>query len=203
MNKIKGLLVLVGVALLVFFITRAVYEPERATEQVSSTVLLERIRPVLKLVTVEGDFNEIYSETIDERNKGWLGRTSPFQKSAIVRVTATMSVGYDLQGVRLEADEKTRTIRLVGPLKPGILSTEYSFHYYDIQEGIFTEFEASDISNIEMKAKAKIISSAAKSGLFVEAAKGRIQAASIMKTIAESSGWTFVDASRTGTPTKD
>ncbi len=61
MNKIKGLLVLVGVALLVFFITRAVYEPERATEQVSSTVLLERIRPVLKLVTVEGDFNEMYT----------------------------------------------------------------------------------------------------------------------------------------------
>ncbi|MBL7946511.1 MAG: DUF4230 domain-containing protein [Flavobacteriales bacterium] len=203
MNKMKGLLVLVGVALLVFFITRAVYEPDRATEQVSSTVLLERIRPVLKLVTVEGDFNEIYSETIDEKNKGWLGKTSPFQKSAIVRVTATMSVGYDLQGVRLEADERTRTIRLFGPLKPQILSTEYSFHYYDMQEGIFTEFEASDISNIETKAKAKIISSAAKSGLFIEAAKGRIEAASIMKTIAESSGWTFVDASRTGTPTKD
>ena len=48
MDKLKGLIFMVVAGLLVFFITRSVYEPEPATEQVNATVLLERVRPVLK-----------------------------------------------------------------------------------------------------------------------------------------------------------
>ncbi len=40
MNRIKGLVVLVAVGLLVYFITRQVYEPEARSETISSTVLL-------------------------------------------------------------------------------------------------------------------------------------------------------------------
>ena len=57
MSRIVRILLALGLCLLVFFITREIYRPEAATEQVDSTVLLERIRPVLKLVTVEGDFS--------------------------------------------------------------------------------------------------------------------------------------------------
>jgi hypothetical protein len=56
----QRLIILVAVALLVYFITRQVYEPEARSETISSTILLERVRPVLKLITVEGEFNEIY-----------------------------------------------------------------------------------------------------------------------------------------------
>jgi len=86
MNRIKGLLLLVGLGLLVFFITREAYRPEAATEQVSSTVLLERIRPVLKLVTVEGDFSELYTYRNAEAPMDWMKSFSPFQKKAILRV---------------------------------------------------------------------------------------------------------------------
>jgi hypothetical protein len=72
MNKVKGILLLVGVALLVFFITRSVYEPEKKTELVSSAVLLERVRPVLKLVTVEGEFSEVFSYRSAEAAFEWL-----------------------------------------------------------------------------------------------------------------------------------
>ncbi len=60
MGCIKGILLLV-VGLLVFFITREAYQPSTPSEEVSATVLLERVRPVLKLVTVEGDFSELYT----------------------------------------------------------------------------------------------------------------------------------------------
>jgi hypothetical protein len=52
MDRTKGLLLLLALCLLVFFITREVYRPDATSEQVDSTVLLERVRPVLKLVTV-------------------------------------------------------------------------------------------------------------------------------------------------------
>lgn len=202
MNKIKGLVLLFGVALLVFFITRAIYEPEQKTEQISSTVLLERIRPVLKLVTVEGDFSEVYSETLSDKNYRWFKDLGPFQKSVLLRVNASMSIGYDLEGMNINTDEASRTITLSGSLRPEIISTEYAFEYYDLKEGLFTEFAASDISNIEKKAKAKIISAAAKSGLFTAAAKGRVEAVGLMRTLVESSGWKFVDASGEATPIK-
>lgn len=200
MNRIKGLLLLVAVGLLVFFITRSIYEPEASTEQVGSTVLLQRIRPVMKLVTVEGDFSEIYSETITDKNRAWLGKYA--EKSVLLRANARMSVGYDLKGISVIADEGSRTITLRGPVRPEILSTEYDFQYYDLKEGLFAEFLPTDISNIEKKAKAKIISAAAQSGLFLEAAKGRIEAIAIIRALVETSGWTFVDASGEVVPVK-
>lgn len=202
MNKVKGILLLVGVALLVFFITRAVYEPEHTADEVSSTVLLERIRPVLKLVTVEGDFSEVYNETITDANYSWFKGLSPFEKQVFLRVNARMSIGYDLEGMNINVDEQSKVVTLSGTMTPEILSTEYTFDYYDLKEGLFTEFTGKDISRIEMKAKALITSAAAKSGLFNEAAKRRAEAISVTRTLVESSGWTFVDASGESTPVK-
>ena len=74
---------LVGVSLLVFFITKAVYEPDANTEQVKADVLLERIRPVLKLTTVEGDIVELFTHKDDA---DW-GFSIPYvtEKRAILR----------------------------------------------------------------------------------------------------------------------
>src|SRR5688572_33424947 len=108
MQRIKGLLLLVGTVLLVFFITREIYEPDVETEQVSAAVLLERVRPVLKLTTVEGDFVELYAHS-DSWDWGYSipGFT---EKRAILRVKARVSVGYDLNGLQVSTDEVTHTI---------------------------------------------------------------------------------------------
>lgn len=203
MNKIKGLLVLVGVALLVFFITRAVYEPERATEQVSSTVLLERIRPVLKLVTVEGDFNEMYTYSDAQASFDWLKSFSPFQKKAMLRVKARVSVGYDLEGMDLDIDEASKTLRLKGMTAPQVLSIEHDIDYYDMESGTFNPFTAQDHTRMEAQAKNMIRSKIPESGLFRAAADRKQEMITVVRLLAESSGWTFVDASRAGTPTKD
>ena len=153
MNQVKGLLLLVGVALLVFFITRAVYEPEQKTEQITSTVLLERIRPVLKLVTVEGDFNEVFSYSNAEASIDWLKYFTPFQKKAMLRVKARVSVGYDLEGMDLNVDERTKTITLRGMSAPQVLSMEHDVDYYDMDAGTFNPFTAQDLTKMEAKAK--------------------------------------------------
>lgn len=193
MNKVKGILLLVGVALLVFFITRAVYEPEKKTEQVSSTVLLERVRPVLKLVTVEGDFNEIFSYNNAEASFEWLKYLPPFQKKAMIRLQARVSVGYDLDGMDLQVDEASHTIRLTGIGVPTILSMEHDVDYYDVDAGTFNPFTAQDLTKMEAKAKAMVRAKVPESGLFRKAADRKQEMITIVQALVESSGWTFVD----------
>lgn len=202
MNRIKGLLLLVGVGLLVFFITRSIYEPEARTEQVSSTVLLERIRPVLKLVTVEGDFNEMYTYRDAQASFDWLKNFSPFQKKAMLRVQARVSVGYDLEGMDLEVDEALRTIRLRGLVAPKVLSMEHDIDYYDMEAGTFNPFTAQDHTRMEAQAKNMVRAKIPESGLFREAANRKQQMITVVRALVETSGWTFVDAAGEGVPVK-
>ncbi len=200
MNKIKGLLVLVGVGLLVFFITRSVYEPKGKTEEVTSTVLLERIKPVLKLVTVEGEFNEVYTYRDAQATFDWLKSFSPFQKKAMLRVKARVSVGYDLHGMGLDVDEATKTITFNGMSAPQVLSMEHDIDYYDMESGTFNPFTAQDHTRMEAQAKNMIRSKIPESGLFRAAADRKQEMIIVVRALVEHAGWTFVDASGHGRP---
>ncbi|MBX2972216.1 MAG: DUF4230 domain-containing protein [Flavobacteriales bacterium] len=202
MNRIKGLLLLLGVGLLVFFITREAYRPEAATEAVNSTVLLERIRPVMKLVTVEGDFNEMYTYRDAQARFDWLKSFSPFQKKAMLRVKARVSVGYDLEGMDLSVDEASKTITLRGMAAPQVLAMEHDIDYYDMEAGTFNPFTAQDHTRMEAQAKNMIRAKIPESGLFREAADRKQQMVAVIRSLVENSGWTFVDASGEGVPVK-
>lgn len=193
MDKFKGLIILLAAALLVFFITREVYRTEVPTEQVGSTVLLERVRPVLKLITVEGDFNEVYSYHNAEALFSWLKDFSPFQKKAMLRLQAKVSVGYDLEGMHLEVDEASHTIRVNGLAKPMILSIDHDVDYYDLEAGTFNPFSAADLTRMEADAKAQIRMKALQSDLFVKAEEQRSTTFNVIRTLVESAGWKFDD----------
>ncbi|HQW41621.1 MAG: DUF4230 domain-containing protein [Flavobacteriales bacterium] len=193
MDKLKGLIFMVVAGLLVFFITRSVYEPEPATEQVNATVLLERVRPVLKLITVEGDFNEVYSYQSAEALFSWLKDLSPFQKKAMLRLQAKVSVGYDLEGMHLEVDEATHTVHVNGLTKPTILSIDHEVDYYDLDAGTFNPFTAADLTRMEADAKAQIRTKALQSDLFERAEEQRGAMFNVIRTMVESAGWKFDD----------
>ncbi|HRH70307.1 MAG: DUF4230 domain-containing protein [Flavobacteriales bacterium] len=202
MNKFKGILVLIGTGLLVFFITRAVYEPEQRSEQVSSTVLLERVRPVLKLVTVEGEFSEVFSYRNAEAAFEWLKDYTPFQKKAMLRVKARVSVGYDIEGMDLNVDEGTKTITLRGMTAPEVLSIEHDIDYYDMDAGTFNPFTAQDLTKMGSTAKSMVRAKIPESGLFRAAAERKQEMITVVRALVESSGWKFVDASGEAAPVK-
>lgn len=203
MQRIKGLLLLVGIGLLVFFITREIYEPDANTEQVSAAVLLERVRPVLKLTTVEGEFVELYNHT-DSWDWGYSipGFT---EKRAILRVKARVSVGYDLNGLRVSTDEVTHTITLEAPPNPQVLSVEHDVDYYDLSEGLFNTFSPQELTSVSAKAKQQVIDKLPQSGLFAEAEKQRDEVVKVVRTLVESAGWKLevAWAKDNGTPIKD
>jgi hypothetical protein len=193
MKRTVGLVLLLGVALLVFFITREVYRPAPPTEQVESTVLLERIRPVMKLVTVEGDFSEVYTYTSADASFDWLKQFSPFQKRAILLVKARASVGYDLEGLGLTFDEATHTVRFKGMGEPQVLSIEHDVKYFNMEEGTFTEFTAADHTKMNAQAKERIEQKIAGSGLLAAAEKQRGEFLVVLRAVVENGGWTFDD----------
>lgn len=203
MQRIKGLLLLLGTVLLVFFITREIYQPGAVTEQVSAAVLLERVRPVLKLTTVEGEFVELYTH---KDSWDW-GYSIPgfTEKRAILRVKARVSVGYDLNGMRVSTNEVTHTITLDAPPRPQILSVEHDIDYYDMSEGLFNSFGPQELTSISARAKQQVLDKVPQSGLFEEAEKQRDEVVGVVRTLAESAGWT-VEVNRVekpATPVKD
>ncbi|MBL7962670.1 MAG: DUF4230 domain-containing protein [Flavobacteriales bacterium] len=194
MKRITGLLLLAGVALLVFFLTRELYRPAGRTEQVTSDVLLERVRPVLKLTTVEGDFMELY--TYRDNSAAWFdwSKDLPWnQKKAILRVKARASVGYDLEGLHLEFDEHERVVRLLGMDRPKLLALEHDVDYYDLEEGAFNRFTAADHSRINAQAKEMVRGKVERSGLLKEAEAQRDELLTVLKAVVESAGWQFDD----------
>lgn len=193
MRRIITLFLLLVVGLLVFFLTKAFYAPSKPTEQISSTVLLERVRPVLKLVTVEGDFSELFTYRSSDATFDWMKRFSPFQKKAILRVKGRASVGYDLEGMNLSIDEENRTVTLLGMDKPKLLSLEHDVDYYDIEAGTFTSFSAADHTRINAQAKEMIRGKVPSSGLYEAAEAQRDDMLMVLRAVVENSGWRFED----------
>jgi len=193
MRKVFGIVLLAAFGLLVFFITREAYQPEALGSEVSSTVLLERVRPVLKLVTVEGDFSELYTFKKADASFDFLKQFTAFQKQAIVRVQGKASIGYDLEGMELTFDTTTHTVRLTGMDKPKLLSLEHDMDYYDLEAGAFNSFTAADMTRINAESKQLISNKINSSGLYEAAATQRDQMLAVMRAVIENSGWNFED----------
>lgn len=149
-----------------------------------STVLLEKIQAVTKLITVEGQFSEIYNYS------EYQGYFSLFwDKKVLVRVRATVSAGYDLNLLQMEADPATKTIRMSALPRPEILSIDHSLDYYDISEGLFASFTPEDYTRINQRAKDLIRDQALKSNLMPAAEEQAGKMLDLIRFMVESAGW--------------
>ena len=192
MEKPKSRILWIAAGLLLFFfagvwLTRWIYNRTEAVEQHNGVVLLEKIRSVAKLVTVEGYFSEIYDY------KDYYGYDlSFFRKKALVRVKAKVSVGYDLEKMKLEAFPESQTIVASGIPQAQIISIEHDLDYYDVQEGIFNSFSTEDYNKLNLNAKEFIRKKALESDLLKTASEQRNALFETMRFMAESTGWKLV-----------
>lgn len=181
-NTLFTLLILVVFALGAWLGARLLGSKSRPVEE--STVLLERIREVCKLTTVEGQFSEIYSYNEYQGYFTWL-----WDKKVLVRVQATVSAGYDLDNLQLELDSAARVVRLRALPEPQILSIDHTMDYYDISNGLFTEFSAEDYNRIHKRAKALVREQALKSNLLPAARAQGEKIWELVRYMAEGAGW--------------
>ena len=150
-----------------------------------STVILDKIKSVCKLVSVEGDFAEIYRY---ENIKGFLNILSS-KKKALIVINAKVQVGYDLQKLKLRADTEKKKIILSDFPEPEVLSIEPDIQFYDIQSGLFNTFSPNDLTELNFNAKAHIREKIPESGLMETAKKEALQAVLLIEKIVETIGW--------------
>ncbi|MBC6997230.1 DUF4230 domain-containing protein [Cytophaga sp. FL35] len=174
-------------AILTYWVYTFMKKKERKEEtEHQSEVLLEKIRSVCKLVSVEGDFAEIYRyENIKERFMSLV--TS--KKKALMVINAKAQIGYDLQKVEIKADKANKKIILTNFPEPEILSIEPDIQFYDIQSGMFNFFSPNDLTLLNKEAKEHIRDKIPESGLMDTARKEAIQAVLLIEKIVETIGW--------------
>lgn len=151
-----------------------------------STVLLDKIKSVCKLVSVEGDFAEIYKYENDKEGF-WNLWTS--KKKALVVINAKAQIGYDLKKVSLRADTNTKKIILSDFPQPEVLSIEPDLQFYDIKNGFFNSFSPDDLTQLNQNAITHIREKIPESGLIDTAKKEALQAVLLIEKIVETIGW--------------
>lgn len=181
--------ILVGIALVLFFgagifLTKKYYTWNDIQAKEQSEVLLERVKNVYKLVTVEGHLSEVYSY-----EDYWGYDFSPFRKKALIRVKAKVSIGYDLDEMQIEAFPDQRKIQISQLPEPSIISIDHTLDYYDITQGTFNSFTKEDYNKLNANAKDFIVQKANESELLDTAKKQGNQALEMMEFMVENAGW--------------
>ncbi len=153
-----------------------------------SIVIMEKIRKVWKLITVEGEFAEIYHyENTKERFMSMVSS----KKKAILLINAKAHVGYDLSKIKMEAINDKKVIRLTEFPDPQILSLETDLKYYDKKEGLFNKFDSTDLTEVNSQAKEHVLLKIPQSGLYDTAKSEALEAVLLIQNIVETIGWTL------------
>ena len=197
MKKIAFIIGLITIVLLVFFGTRYWYTKNSMTVEEESEILLERINTVMKLITVEGEFSEIY-----DYKDYWKYDLSPFRKKALVRINGKVSVGHNLNNINIEAFPDQKRIVIKNVPRPEILSVDHQISYYDITQGTFNSFTPKDYNKINENAKELIRKKAEESILMKTAQDQGIQLLDMIRFMTEQMGWKVeIEQTATDSPT--
>ena len=178
---------LIAGAIVSYFILKkfALNSNKKMTEK-QSVVLLEKIKKVSKLITVEGEFAEIYHH--ENTKEKFLGLITS-KKKAIILVNAKVHIGFDFRKIKMKTNTKSKTLELTNFPQPEVLSIEPSIKFYDIQNGILNKFNTEDLTKVNKEAKEHILQKVPESNLMSTANKEALEAISLMQNLVETIGW--------------
>ncbi len=151
-----------------------------------SVVLMEKIKSVCKLISVEGDFAEIYHY---ENTKNHFLNLVTSKKKAILLINAKAHIGYDLSQIKLESNNNKKEIILTHFPEPKILTVETEVKYYDKVDGYFNKFNAADLTGLNKEAKSFIVEKIPESGLIDSAKKEALDTILMIEQLLETTGW--------------
>ncbi|MCF6349436.1 MAG: DUF4230 domain-containing protein [Flavobacteriaceae bacterium] len=151
-----------------------------------SVILLEKIRNVSKLITVEGDFNEVMHFS-DVKNS--LLNMISSKKKAIVLANARVFIGFDMRKIVFESNPEKRLIKVTFFPEPEVLSMETDVEFYDVQNGLFNKFDAEELTELNKKIKQNIAEKIPDSPLLQSAQTKALEAINIMEQMVGTFGW--------------
>ena len=161
-------------------------KPSTKANEKDALILIEKIKTVCKLITVEGDFAEIYHH---QDTKEHFLNLFKSKKKAIILINAKAHIGFDLSKIKLQSNPKTHTIILSHFPEPTVLSIESHVRYYDKTDGLFNKFAADDLTDLHREAKDFISQKIPESGLLTLAKKEALESILMIEGIVQTIGW--------------
>jgi len=189
-SKVKNILIVVLIFTVGFlgmklFISDIFKKKDNST--VDSTIVVEKIQKVLKLVTIEGHFSELMKYQ-DFDYVDFPG----FRKDAIVRVNAKVSVGYNLNNFKVSTNETDKTITIQQMPKPEILSVDTDIKFENLSSGLFTNFSPQELSKLNALAKEKIKQKALSAEIIKQAEEQKKDLFDLIFYMAKQNGYKII-----------
>ncbi len=178
--------IIVGIIFLgtMFFLFKNRFIKSRTEEQ--SVVLLEKIRYVSKMITVEGDFSEIMH--FEDVKEVFLKLTTS-KKKALVTANARVLIGFDMKKIKFQSNPNSKKLILEYFPEPEVLSIETDIQYYDVKSGYFNKFAAADLSDLNKKVKQNIKEKIPDSELLLSAKTKAFETIKIIEQLVSTFGW--------------
>ncbi|HMX61103.1 MAG TPA: DUF4230 domain-containing protein, partial [Chitinophagales bacterium] len=153
---------------------------------VDSTIVIQKIQKVMKLVTVEGNYAELLRYN-DFEYVDFPG----FRKDAILKVKAKVSVGYNLENMKISTDEKKKIIKIQQMPKPEIISIDTDISFENLSTGWFTSFSEAELTKLNNIAKQKIKEKALSTELIRQAEEQKNDVFDLLFYMAKQNGYTI------------
>lgn len=186
LNGIVVFLIVLTLGVFMGWYISSSFTPFKKQKEEKATVLLEKIKNVTKLITVEGSLSEIYSY-----KDFYSYDISPLRKQALVRVTAKVSAGYDFDKIQINVDGKNKKVIVNGFPKAEILSIDHDLDYYDLTEGVFNGFAKEDFNKINASCKDRIRQAAQSSDLLDQAENQKENLIEMIQILLSGSGYSL------------
>jgi hypothetical protein len=177
---VLGALVVSGL----LYLVKPFAKRENVKEQ--SVVLLEKIRNVSKLITIESDFSEIMHH---QDSKNLLMNLFKSDKKALVIANSKVMVGFDMKKIRIKPKPKDKTLVLTHFPKPQVMSIETDVEYYDVSNGMFNKFAAQDLTQLNKKVRENIEAKIPQSGILNAAQEKALDTVLMIEQIVSTFGW--------------
>ena len=134
------------------------FAPSKMIREQESTILLEKIQNVFKIVTVEGNFHERYTEKNIRPITLYLpfATTFKFPKEASILVKGKVMVGYNMEKASINMDPKTHTVYIRNLPKAEILAIDHDIVFENLSESYFNEFSKEDYTQLSKNAKEEL-----------------------------------------------
>ena len=170
--------------------------------QVETAVLLEQVREVCKLVTVEGEFTELYTEKNMREVTLYLPIPTywEFSKEAIIEVRGRVLVGYDMEQMSIKIDSTNRTVTFSNLPEPDILAIDHELRYRNLEESFFNSFSPEDYTQLNKNAKEALRQKAYESELLQKAHSEGNTMLEGLRFMMENMGWRLEYASPSSLP---
>lgn len=190
-KKLINVIVLLGIFLFGAWVARWYDQEPQITTETDATVLIQNIKDVCKLVTVEANLQEIYDEKSNRNVTVYLPLPTnfTFSKKASIEVVGKVLVGYDLEKITIDVDSTNKILYIRNLPNPEIISIEHDVKYRSLDESFFNEFTPNDFTELNKTAKAILKQKAIEEKLLDRAEEQGNEVLRVIQFMAKGFGW--------------